>query len=287
MAYRHIDNLYKSQDILLFKECYAMEKIHGTSAHVRYKDSEVGFFSGGCKHENFVKLFNSEELLGKFKEKLGEITCVIYGEAYGGKLQGMRDTYGNELRFVAFEVKIGDSWLAVPQAEEFAVSIGFDFVSYKLVATDLVSLDRERDLVSGQAIKNGMGEDKKREGVVLRPPVEVTLNNGERIVAKHKALEFRETKTPREVDEAQLKVLSEAKEIAEEWVTYERLNHILGRSEVEPTIQNTGEIIGLMHEDILREAEGEIAISSTATKEINRKTALMFKAYLNAQIKQV
>jgi hypothetical protein len=30
MGYLHIDNLYKSQDILLFKRCYALEKIHGT-----------------------------------------------------------------------------------------------------------------------------------------------------------------------------------------------------------------------------------------------------------------
>jgi intein/homing endonuclease len=30
MAYlHHLDNLYKNQDILMFKECYALEKIHG------------------------------------------------------------------------------------------------------------------------------------------------------------------------------------------------------------------------------------------------------------------
>ena len=30
MGYMHIDNLYKDQRILQFKECYALEKIHGT-----------------------------------------------------------------------------------------------------------------------------------------------------------------------------------------------------------------------------------------------------------------
>jgi intein/homing endonuclease len=29
MSYLHINNLYKDREILLFKECYAMEKIHG------------------------------------------------------------------------------------------------------------------------------------------------------------------------------------------------------------------------------------------------------------------
>ena len=29
MGYQHIDNLYKNQSILMFRECYALEKIHG------------------------------------------------------------------------------------------------------------------------------------------------------------------------------------------------------------------------------------------------------------------
>lgn len=28
MGYLHIDNLYKAQEILLFRTCYALEKIH-------------------------------------------------------------------------------------------------------------------------------------------------------------------------------------------------------------------------------------------------------------------
>lgn len=37
MSYADIENLYKNRRIMLFKECYAMEKIHGTSAHVGWK----------------------------------------------------------------------------------------------------------------------------------------------------------------------------------------------------------------------------------------------------------
>ena len=53
MAYLHIDNLYKNQEILMFKECYALEKIHGTSAHVGFKEGAIHFFSGGENHERF------------------------------------------------------------------------------------------------------------------------------------------------------------------------------------------------------------------------------------------
>src|SRR5690348_10996218 len=37
MGYLHIGNLYKTQDLLLFRECYALEKVHGTSAHITCK----------------------------------------------------------------------------------------------------------------------------------------------------------------------------------------------------------------------------------------------------------
>lgn len=41
MAYMHIENLYANQTILESKECYAMEKIHGTSAHISGKDGNL------------------------------------------------------------------------------------------------------------------------------------------------------------------------------------------------------------------------------------------------------
>ena len=70
MGYLHIENLYRNQDILLFKEAYALEKIHGTSAHVSFKavpdqQATVGFFSGE-QYDRFVQLFDKQVLLEKF-----------------------------------------------------------------------------------------------------------------------------------------------------------------------------------------------------------------------------
>ncbi|KKK82628.1 hypothetical protein LCGC14_2801480, partial [marine sediment metagenome] len=82
MAYQHIDNLYKNQDILLFTECYAMEKIHGTSAHISYNKGELKFFAGGGNYDNFVALFNIEDLKKRFDEVIiGNETVVVYGES--------------------------------------------------------------------------------------------------------------------------------------------------------------------------------------------------------------
>jgi hypothetical protein len=279
----HIENLYKAQEVLLFKRCYAMEKIHGTSAHIRFdpanNSGQVSFFSGGSSHLEFAKLFDKDKLNEILRAKFLKEVVFVYGEAYGGKLQGMRKTYGNELKFIAFEVKIGDSWLNVPKAEIFVKELGQEFVHYQEISTELESIDIERDAPSIQAKRNGITEERMREGIVLRPLIEVTMNNGARIIAKHKRAEFSETSTPREVGD-EVVVLTAAKAIADEWVTEERLTHILDGNTISLDITQTGKVIKLMTEDILREAGIEVQCSKSADREIGKATALMFKKRL-------
>ena len=170
MSYMHIDNLYKNQDILLFKECYAMEKIHGTSAHVAWYGLRVKLFAGGSDYFAFKKLFDEPALEAVFKERFADGQVPVFGEAYGGKLQGMSKTYGKVLKFVAFEVRVGKSWLAVPAADDVCAQLGLDFVYYRLIPTTLEAIDAERDAPSAQAVRCGIvDEPKMREGVVLRP----------------------------------------------------------------------------------------------------------------------
>ena len=130
----------------MFKECYAMEKIHGTSAHISYKDNKILFFSGGEKQETFENIFDKKELLKKIK-KLGTEDIKIYGEAYGGKCQGMSETYGKDLRFIVFDIKINDLWLNVYKADDLTTSLGLEFVAYHKIFTYLNSIDSEKDFL--------------------------------------------------------------------------------------------------------------------------------------------
>lgn len=307
MSYMHIDNLYKSQDILAYRQCYAMEKIHGTSAHVRFKRTiiwgsehletvtkeEILFFSGGVKHEDFIKLFDKDMLLHRMSEKFAEsLEVTIFGEAYGGKCQGMSKTYGKDLRFVAFEVKIDEHWLDVPAAEAIARHFGFDFVHYKLIPTTMEAINAERDSDSVQAFKNGMGLGHMREGIVLRPLVEVKKNNGERIIAKHKRSEFCETASKREADPTKRQLLEDADSIAYEWVTHERLQHVVDSLVSDAKIKTneegyfvlditaTGEVIKAMIADIVREAGDEIMDTKEARKAIGARAAQLYKTFL-------
>lgn len=291
MGYLSIQNLYRpeAQTILLLKECYALEKIHGTSAHIAFRDGKLRYFSGGENHERFTTLFDEAKLLESFKA-LGlppEKEIIIYGEAYGGKQQGMSHTYGKDLKFIVFDVWMGDAvracWLKVPDAEGVAQRFGLEFVAYEKVSTDLTALDAVRDKPSVQAVRNGITEPKSREGIVLRPLVELTTNNGERVIAKHKGAAFSETQTQRkvEIDAVKKKAIEDAQGIADEWVTHNRLlNAVTHFKAEELDMKNFRNLMTYLVEDVFREGAGEIPDVREVRQAISRKAADSWKSYL-------
>lgn len=285
MGYIHIENLYRQQEILMFRECYALEKIHGTSAHITW-NNQLHLSSGAASSVNFQKLFPTD-LAEKLKAQLGLDPAVIYGEAYGGKLLGMSGTYGKNLGFIAFDVKINDLWLSVPQAEAFVKELGLDFVSYNKIPCTVEAIEAEIYKDSVLAEKNG-NPGKIREGVVLRPLMELRKNNDQRFIVKHKRPEFRETEEIRsvEVDPAQLKVLEDARQVAFEWVTAQRLQHILDKIEQPHAIQQIKIVIANMLEDVHREGSGEFVPSKEVDKEIGRRASELFRSYMGFDKKQ-
>lgn len=376
MGYMHIENLYKNQLILLFRECYAMEKIHGTSAHLAFRRKQadlstpekcakaflerkesavtakefsevlartgkdpnklassdmkeivqilkeyfghinpqdfqpvfssflrarnqfagwdVNIFSGGASHGTFAAIFNLPDLCARMNENMFD-EMTIFGEAYGGSMQGMSDTYGKTLCFAAFDVRMGTKddgvWLEVPNAEKIVRALGLEFVHYTKVSTDLTSLDAARDANSVQAVRNGIAEPRKMEGVVLRPLIELSTKNGDRIICKHKRADFSETKTVREVSPEQNAALTDARTIANEWVTETRLQHVydnvfgdlnaiaavMGEELTSLGMEHTQQIIRAMVEDVKREAGEEIIWSDLVEKQIKSATVSLWK----------
>jgi hypothetical protein len=288
MGYRKIPNLYKDKDILMFKEVYALEKVHGTSTHVTYTSDKLtdklSFFSGGCNYEHFLKSFDHDSLLDNFR-KNAELypytkTITVYGEGYGGKLQGMSSTYGKETCFIAFEAKVDDRWLSVTEAENLATKLGLEFVPYTLIKVTEENINKEMIADSVVAIRRGMGSGHMREGIVLRPKVELVYQDGGRIICKHKRPEFAEREhTPRFDDSEELKILEDAKAIAQEWCTAMRLTHVLDKF-TDPTMKDMDKIIKAMIADIYTEAHGEIKESKAVAKAIGKQTAKLFRQYL-------
>jgi len=279
MAYLSIENLYRSkaQEILLFKELYALEKVHGTSANISWKEGKVSYFPGGESLSKFKSLFNEERLVKHFTE-LGHEEVVVYGEAYGGSCQKMSYMYGPELRFIVFDVFINNIWLDVPNMDEVATRLEQEVVPWRKIVCDLAAIDNERDRPSEVAVRRGFTEEHIREGVVLRPLAEMFNRYGERMIVKHKHEKFGERKTPQKVeDPSKLKVLTEATAVAEEWVTEMRLEHVLQKLPQGIGLESMQRVLQAMVEDVLKESTGEIVDSKEARNAINKKTVELFK----------
>lgn len=280
MGYMHIENLYKNKKILLFKQCYATEKIDGTSAHIGYNsdtdtfDTYVG--TQGFKFYEQYKTDYWKNKLKNFCENHRTNQIVIFGEWYGGGIQG-NHFYGEEKKFIAFDIKIGDLWLNVQNASLVATGLGLAFVPFEIVDTDEESLIKVRSKPSEIAKKAGF--DHIREGVVLHPLEEVRLNDNSRIMCKYKNDDFSEIKhEPKPFDPEQAKILEKANEIVEQFVTYNRLKHVI---QIVPLHSNAdfGAIIRAMAEDVKREGSGEfVDFNKQVVKLIGKKTIELIKS---------
>lgn len=293
MSFAHIENLYRSQDILLFKECYALEKVHGMSAWITlHREKGLTFYAGGASEVNFRALFDADKVKAHL-ESLGCEEATVFGEVHGGDIMHASNTYGKQMAFVAFDLQIDRLFLSVPQMDELLTKFGFEVIPYKKIPTTMEAIDAERDAPSIVAVRRGITEPKPREGVVLRPLMELTKNNGERIIAKHKIEKHSERRTPQKVeDPAKLKVLADAKAIAEEWVTPNRFEHVVSKLRAMGTIigcemRHAPIIIAAMQEDVTREAKGEIIVSKEAMNAIGKKTVELLRKHVDDEINKL
>lgn len=292
MGYLHIDNLSRDPSILrFFRQVYALEKVHGTSAHLRFESDTIHFFSGGEKRETFVSIFDQADLGRRFAEifHTPPTKVVVYGEAYGGKMQGMSGTYGTKARFIAFDVAINDKWLQVEHAKRLTESLGLEFVPFNLVDCTPEALNAERDIPSRIGVINAQRDGvtdyvpKPAEGIVVRPVIELDYPNGSRIIAKHKRSDFseRKSKADTNLNPDKALALANAEAVAAEFVTEMRLSHVVdklkGTVGRELTFADIPEVIDAMMEDVLREGAGEVENTKPNRKAIGNATAKMLK----------
>ena len=83
MGYQKIINLHRpeaSSSIMGRKEVYALEKIHGTSAHIAYhRENGIKFFSGGIKpHEKFLSMLDERFGIDKINYKFHSVFKYTY-----------------------------------------------------------------------------------------------------------------------------------------------------------------------------------------------------------------
>jgi hypothetical protein len=198
---------------------------------------------------------------------------VFYGEAHGGKLQGMSKHYGKDLKFIVFDVKKNGKWLNVPYAEELTLEMGLKFVPYEMGPLTEEWLDAQRDAPS----KISLTDDAPKEGIVIRAIYENNYEDGYRFIYKHKNAGFRETNSVRSISsDEDVKLWADAEEVALEYVTPMRLSHVLQKTEYKG-VEDTGNVVRAMVNDVLVEEGHDIVWNKKVEKAIGKKTVELLR----------
>jgi len=299
MGYMKIVQLYKCKEMFKYKEIIASEKIHGTSTNFHFKDNELKFHCGGETAQTFEALFDKDFLLNELTLILKEnkwTHITVYGEAYGGKQQGMFETYGPKLKFIVFDIKVTletaiSYFLDFFEAEKLAERLKLDFVPYIIGHCTTEFLQEQCYKDSVQAMRNGITDPKMREGIVIRPLKEDVFNDGTRAICKYINDPFRETKSSRPIgpNSNKLKIFTESEEIANEWVTENRFNHVSSKflhTKENKILEKTdvGKLIDLMIGDIKLEAGNEIIWTPEIIKTVKHQTGKLVGTIIRNQM---
>jgi hypothetical protein len=187
---------------------------------------------------------------------------------------------GNEVKFIVFDIYLNNKFLNVQSAEDITKMLGLEFVHYNKILCTIPNLNNERDKPSIQAKRNSIIGNRIREGIVIRPIEESTID-GNRIIFKHKRIEFSETNQYRDLG-YELRIQSNINDIVEDWVNEERIRHILDKIHViinkdnhKVSKQNLPMILNNICEDIKREGTDEIVWSLQLEKAIKKKTVYL------------
>lgn len=165
------------------------EKVDGTNIRIMWDGNKVTF---GGKTDNaqipakliekLYELFGGENNEQVFESVFGSDPVCLYGEGYGGNIQGLSE-YG-DFNFILFDVKVGDWWVERENIEDIAKK--FDISVVPIIAKG--TLHEMSELVAN-GFTSTLGE-LKSEGLVARPSTELCNRKGERIITKLKHKDF-------------------------------------------------------------------------------------------------
>lgn len=169
------------------------EKVDGTNIRIYWDGHQVQF--GGRTDEaqvpahlvtRLMKLFGGDTNEEMFEQKFGENEVELFGEGYGGKIQGCGSQYRDDSDFILFDVMINGNYQPRESIEDIARYFGIDVVPIVLEGTLKDGVDYVLNNRKSIVAKNGA----EMEGLVGRPKLELKDRTGNRIIVKIKYKDF-------------------------------------------------------------------------------------------------
>lgn len=173
---------------------YASEKIDGTSIGIVWDGERVSFV-GHTEGKPIAKElmpyleenFGSKQFESVLEEVLGETPVTIYGEMVHKNVG--KHQYGHpEGFFIGYDIcNAAGKYYNRPAVIGILEKLGIEY-PYEQTMT----MKRAIEIVSNKDVKSRFDPNEPLEGLVLRPEVELCINNDERVICKIKVCDFAE-----------------------------------------------------------------------------------------------
>ena len=182
----------KTVEFLKNNEWICTEKIDGTNIGIVWDDHTVSYQGRTERAQIPVDLLNTlNECFGDsineelFEQKFGEMQVILFGEAYGRKIQ--KRNYKSEPKFILFDVYLPekDLWLERDSIEDIARTFAIETVPIVMRAT----LQEAVDFVKTKP-KSVLNDGINMEGLVCKPAVDLLSRVGKRMIVKIKVEDF-------------------------------------------------------------------------------------------------
>jgi len=191
-----VTNVFKNKYINMLKDIdwVCTEKIDGTNTRVIWNGDGTYEIKGRNDTADIDKrlLTNLSKMMENrihlFTEVFGDTPVCLYGEGYGGRIQGNKFKYQSHEKFICFDILIGDKYVDFDTLLNLCNRLQIEMVPI------IEDVKKMSDIV--EYVKNGFKsvisvEDKNAEGIVARPMYTLYVNNGDRIIIKIKTKDFK------------------------------------------------------------------------------------------------
>jgi len=190
-----IDGKFRNPAVEFLKDCkwQFTEKVDGTNIRVHWDGHKVEFGGRTDKAtipqdllDRLETLFGGYENEQIFEQRFGDKDVILFGEGYGGKIQGVGKEYRDDVDFILFDVMINGYYQPRVSVEFVATYFNLDVVPIVLTGTIQEGIDYVKTNRKSTIAKNGA----ELEGVVGRPKMEVFDRTGKRLIVKIKYRDF-------------------------------------------------------------------------------------------------
>ncbi len=168
------------------------EKIDGTNIRVLWDGADISFKGKTDKAIIPFHLFDELDSIfqahSMYKQFGVDGDVCLYGEGYGMKIQKGGNYIPDKADFILFDCKIGPWWMDRDSLEDIAESLDIGIVP--IIGTGPLT-EAVEYCKAGYKSTISDNKDYEAEGLVLKPKQELFARNGQRIVSKIKAKDFR------------------------------------------------------------------------------------------------